>query len=222
MLNVPDSRNSRPATKNSQTRAAIYARVSTVGHGQNPETQLVELRRVAAQRGWAAVEYVDEGVSGAVAERAALDRLMCDARKGKLDVVAVARFDRMARSVAHLLSALEEFRALGVEFISVAEAIDTSTPMGKMVFTVIGAVAELEREIIRERVVAGVRRAQAAGKHCGRPRVDVDMRPVYALLNEGRSKREVARILGLSDATLRRRLRDAKAGASQPPTPDGA
>jgi DNA invertase Pin-like site-specific DNA recombinase len=198
-----------PRTPATKPRVALYARVSTSGHGQDPELQLEELRRVADQRGWEAIEYVDEGVSGTKDSRPALDRLMADARKGRIQIVAVLRFDRFARSVAHLLQALEEFRTLNVDFISVSEAIDTSTPMGKMVFTVIGAVAELEREIIRERVIAGVRRAQAQGKNCGRPVVEMDLRPALALLREGRSLKDVSGIIKASRTTLRRRLREA-------------
>jgi DNA invertase Pin-like site-specific DNA recombinase len=189
-------------------RAALYARVSTSGHGQDVGLQLDELRQVAAQRRWMVTEYVDEGVSGSQDSRPALDRLMADARRGKLDVVAVWRFDRFARDTRNLLVTLEEFRQLGVEFISLREQVDTSTPMGKAMFTIISAISELERDLIRERVIAGVRRAQAAGKHCGRPRVEMDLRPATALLKEGRSLKETARILGVSRNTLRRRLRE--------------
>ena len=167
------------------------------------------------QRGWDATAYVDEGVSGSKDRRPALDRLMADARAGRLDLVAVWRFDRFARNTAHLLAAMDEFRALGVHFVSLREQVDTSTPMGKAMFTIISAIGELERDLIRERVVAGVRRAQAAGKHCGRPRVDLDLRPALALLREGRSLKEVSAILKLSRATLRRRLRET--GAWPPP-----
>ena len=190
-------------------RAALYARVSTVNHGQDVGLQLDELRQVAAQRGWAAVEYVDQGISGAKDSRPALDRLMADAQAAKLDLVAVFRFDRFARDTRHLLVALEEFRQLSVDFVSLREQVDTSTPLGKAMFTIIAAVAELERDILRERVIAGVRRAQAAGKHCGRPKVEMDLRPAVALLKEGRSLKETARILAISRATLRRRLREA-------------
>jgi DNA invertase Pin-like site-specific DNA recombinase len=167
------------------------------------------------QRGWDATAYVDEGVSGSKDRRPALDRLMADARAGRLELVAVWRFDRFARNTAHLLAAMDEFRALGVHFVSLREQVDTSTPMGKAMFTIISAIGELERDLIRERVVAGVRRAQAAGKHCGRPRVDLDLRPALALLREGRSLKEVSAILTLSRATLRRRLRET--GAWPPP-----
>ena len=190
-------------------RAALYARVSTTGHGQDVGLQLDELRQVAAQRGWAPAEYVDEGISGSQGSRPALDRLMADARAGRLDVVAVWRFDRFARDTRHLLVTMDEFRRMGVEFVSLREQVDTSTPMGKAMFTIIAAISELERDLLRERVVAGVRRAQAAGKHCGRPRVELDLRPAQALLKEGRSLKETARILGVSRNTLRRRLREA-------------
>jgi DNA invertase Pin-like site-specific DNA recombinase len=135
--------------------------------------------------------------------------MMADARAGRLDLVAVWRFDRFARGTRHLLLACEELRAAGVGFLSLREQVDTSTPMGKAMFTIIAAMAELERDVLRERVIAGVRRAQAAGKHCGRPRVEMDLRPALALLGEGRSLKETGRILGVSRNTLRRRLREA-------------
>ena len=193
-------------------RAALYARVSTIGRGQDPALQLDELRQVAEQRGWVLAEgceYVDEGISGSIDSRPELDRMMADARSGKLDLIAVFRFDRFARDTRHLLNALDELRCLGVDFISLREQVDTSTPMGNAMFTIIAAVAALERDIIRERVIAGVRRAQAAGKHCGRPRVEMDLRPALAMLREGRSLKETARILEVNRNTLRRRLREA-------------
>ena len=189
-------------------RAALYGRVST--DEQDPAMQVADLRRLAEHRGWKVVEeYIDQGISGSKASRPGLDRLMADARGGKLDVVAVWRFDRFARSTRHLLLALEEFHALGVDFVSVRESIDTSTPMGRMVFTMVAAVAELERELIRERVIAGVRRAQAQGKHCGRQPVKIDLRPAVAMLDKGHGIKTTARSLGVSVSTLRRRLREA-------------
>jgi DNA invertase Pin-like site-specific DNA recombinase len=190
-------------------RAALYARVSTVNHGQDVGLQLDELRQVAAQRQWAATEYVDDGVSGSKDSRPALDRMMADARAGRLDLVAVWRFDRFARSTKHLLVALDELRCLGVDFLSLREQVDTSTPMGRAVFTIIAAISELERETIRERVIAGVRRAQAAGKHCGRPKVEMDLRPALAMLDQGHGLKTTAKALGVSRATLRRRLAEA-------------
>ena len=202
------------------TRAALYARTSTSDKGQDPELQLEDLRRLAEQRGWMVVdEYVDEGVSGTKDARPALDALMDDARRGRLDVVAVWRFDRFARSTQHLLRALEEFRALGVDFMSQREAVDTSTPMGRMVFTMIGAVAELEAALIRERVQAGVDRARRQGKKLGRPRRELDLRAARILLDQGHSQREVAEMLKVPRGTLRRRLQERAGGGSKSASP---
>src|SRR5215471_18771796 len=136
---------------------ALYARCSSKDKGQNPETQLIPLGEFARQRGLeVAAEYVDLGWSGAKERRPQLERLMADAKKRKLDAVLVWRSDRFARSTKHLLTALAEFQGLGVDFISYTESIDTSTPIGKMIFTIVGAVAEMKRALIRERVQAGV------------------------------------------------------------------
>jgi DNA invertase Pin-like site-specific DNA recombinase len=180
-------------------RCGVYARVSTVGNGQNPEMQLRELREYCERRGWEiAGEYVDIGISGAKDSRPELNRLMADAHKRRFDVVCVWKFDRFARSVSHLLRALETFKALGIEFCSFSEQLDTSTPAGKMVFTVLGAVAELERSLIAERVRAGVRNARAKGKKLGRPRVIVDAAQVAALRAQSDSWPAIARALGVS------------------------
>lgn len=198
------------ATPRKTTRAALYARVSTTGQGQDVGLQVTELQQVAAQRGWeVAGVFFDEGVSGATESRPALDHLMDLARRGKVDVVAVWRLDRFARSTGHLLAALEEFRVIGVAFVSIREQVDFTTPVGKVMFTLIAAISEFERCMIRERVIAGVRRAQAMGKHCGRPRVELDIRPALALMREGRGIKQVARMLGVSRSTLRRRLEEA-------------
>src|SRR5438552_6798083 len=178
-------------------RAALYMRVSTKNHGQTTETQAVALQEYATHRGFTIVqEYRDEGISGSKDSRPALDRLMKDARGRKFDVIVVARFDRFARSVSHLLRALEEFSHLGIDFISLSESIDTSTPMGKMVFTILAAVAELERSIIRERVQAGVDRARRQGKRFGRPGVIVDREKLARLKAEGRSIKSIAKEYG--------------------------
>jgi DNA invertase Pin-like site-specific DNA recombinase len=148
-------------------RAVLYSRVST-NNGQDPEMQSREIREYCQRRGWPLVgDYVDIGISGAKERRRQLDRLIGDAHKRKFEVVVVWKFDRFARSVSHLLRALENFRALGVEFVSLSEQIDTSTPTGKMIFTVLGAVAELERSLIAERVRAGLCNAPAKGKRLG-------------------------------------------------------
>jgi DNA invertase Pin-like site-specific DNA recombinase len=197
-------------------RVALYARISTVGKGQDVGLQLDELRQVAEQRGWRVhAEFVDEGISGSKDSRPELDRMMAAARAGKLDLVAVWKFDRFARSTSHLVTALEEFRVLGVSFVSLREQVDTSTPMGKAMFTIIAAISELERDLIRERVIAGVRRAQAMGKHCGRPRREIDLRAAKVLLAQNHSVRQVADMLGLPRSTLQRRLREVALAESQ-------
>jgi DNA invertase Pin-like site-specific DNA recombinase len=196
-----------------QVRSALYARVSTADKGQDPELQLAELRLYAASRGWHVVgEFVDHA-SGADRSRPELAKLMALVAARKVAIVAVWRFDRFARSTAHLLDALDTFRAAGVDFVSLREQIDTSTPMGKAMFTVTAAVAELERDLIRERVKAGVERAKAAGKNCGRPRRELDLRAAHLLLAQGSSVRAVAELLSLPVSTLRRRLAESK-----PPT----
>jgi DNA invertase Pin-like site-specific DNA recombinase len=189
------------------TRVAIYARVSTTGHGQDVSMQTRELRQFAEVRGWTvAGEYIDAGVSGAKDSRPELNRLMADAHKRRFDVVCVWRFDRFARSVSHLLRALETFKALGIDFVSFSEQMDTSTPAGKMVFTVLGAVAELERSLIVERVRAGLRNARAKGKQLGRPRVVVDAARIARLRAQGRSIREIANELGYSRSLVHKTL----------------
>ncbi len=190
-------------------RVALYARVSTK-NSQDPGTQLMALREYAkARRLEVFSEYVDVGISGGKEKRPALNELMADARKRRFDVVLVARFDRFARSTRHLVLALEEFNALGVDFISLSESIDTSTPMGKMVYTIIAAVAELERSLIRERVVMGLQRAKAQGKQLGRPKVKTSHQQLVSFCEAGLSSRQIARLLGLSPSTVLRRLRAA-------------
>jgi DNA invertase Pin-like site-specific DNA recombinase len=153
---------------NKKRRVALYARVST-SNGQDPAMQVRELQEYCKLRGWRIYdEYVDRE-SGAKDSRSQLNRLMADAHRRRFGLVAVWKFDRFARSTSHLLRALETFRSLGIEFLSLSEAIDTTTPAGKMTFTVLGAVAELERSLIAERVRAGLRNAKAKGKRLGRP-----------------------------------------------------
>ncbi|MCK6530607.1 recombinase family protein [Myxococcota bacterium] len=194
---------------NKPIRAALYARVSTVNHGQDVGLQLDELRQVGAQRGWTTTDYVDDGVSGTRDSRPALDRMLADAKAGRLDLVAVWRLDRLGRDLRHLLQVIDQLTSWGVGFVSLRDAgLDTTSPSGRLLLQLLGAFSEYEKAAIRERVVAGVRRAQAAGKHCGRPRKEFDLRPAVALLREGRGLKDVARILRLSRQTLRRRLRE--------------
>jgi DNA invertase Pin-like site-specific DNA recombinase len=183
-------------------RAVLYSRVSTLHHGQDPEVQSREIREYCQRRGWPLVdEYVDAGISGAKERRPQLDRLIADAHKRKFEVIVVWKFDRFARSVSHLLRALENFRALGIEFVSLSEQIDTSTPTGKMIFTVLGAVAELERSLIAERVRAGLRNAKAKGRKLGRPAKQVSPAQIAALRAQGVPWRRIGAQLGVSPAT---------------------
>ncbi len=183
-------------------KAAIYARVSTT-NGQDPTVQTRELKEYCERRGWKlAGEYVDTGISGAREKRPELDKLMADAHRRRFDAVVVWKFDRFARSVSHLLRALETFKALGIEFVSLSEQVDTSTPTGRMIFTVLGAVAELERSLIAERVRAGLRNARAKGKKLGRPRKAVDRARIVALRAQGRGWKKIASKLGVGVGTV--------------------
>jgi DNA invertase Pin-like site-specific DNA recombinase len=185
------------------SRVAIYARVSTTNHGQDVTVQTRDLQEFAEARGWRLFDsYLDLGISGSKDKRPELDRLMADAHKRRFDVVAVWRFDRFARSVSHLLRALETFNALGIAFVSLSENVDTTTPIGKMIFTVLGAVAELERSLIVERVRAGLRNARAKGKTLGRPRTAVDTARIDRLRASGLSWPKIAAEMGVSVGTV--------------------
>jgi DNA invertase Pin-like site-specific DNA recombinase len=186
-------------------RAALYARISTLNHGQNPEVQLGELREFCQRRGFTiAHEYVDKGISGSRERRPALDKLLADCGKRLVDAVVVYRYDRFARSLRQLVNALEEFRSLGIDFISIHEGVDTSTPNGRLVFGIFASIAEFERELIRDRVRSGLAAAKAKGKHVGRPRVAVDVRRIASLRREGRSWAEITRETGISKGTAQR------------------
>jgi DNA invertase Pin-like site-specific DNA recombinase len=186
-------------------RSAIYARVSTAE--QTPENQLSVLRVFAAARGWKVLEFVDHGVSGAKERRPGLDALLAAARARKIDIVVCVKLDRLARSVHHLVAMVTEFEALGVDLVVVDQAVDTTTPTGKLMFHVLGAVAEFERDLIRERVIAGLRRAQAQGRHLGRPRrYQVDVARAKELSKQGLSLRAVARTLNVHPSAVARAL----------------
>ena len=187
---------------------AIYARVSTTD--QTAENQLLDLRRYVSERAWTvAGEFIDSGVSGTKESRPALDRLMDAARKRKFDVVLVWRFDRFARSVKHLVLALDELRGLGIQFVSYQENVDTSSSLGQAIFTIIAAMAELERNIIVERVHAGLKRARSQGKRIGRPRAVVDLERAQKMQEQGLSVRTIARRLGLPRSTVARVIKAA-------------
>jgi DNA invertase Pin-like site-specific DNA recombinase len=181
-------------------RAAIYARVSTVD--QEPENQLQELRRYVEARGWSATEYVDRGVSGAKDRRPALDQLLADAKRRRFDVLVCWRLDRLGRSLKHLIGLLDELQSLGVAFVSLAEGIDATTPAGKLQMHILGAIAEFERERIRERVLAGLQRARTQGRRLGRPRAMVPIERLQRVASLPID--EAARTLGVSTSTLKR------------------
>lgn len=182
-------------------RVALYARVST--ELQCTDNQLLDLRRHCSERGWKiAEEFIDHGVSGTKVSRPALDKLMDAARRHQFDTVIVWKFDRMGRSVKHLVLTLDELRSLSIDFISFNENVDTSTPLGQAIFTIIAAMAALERDIIVERVHAGLRRAKAEGKRLGRPKAIVDRDHIGILRKQGLSFAEIAARLGSSKATI--------------------
>jgi len=184
------------------SNAALYCRVSTTG--QTVDNQLLALRAFAEARGWAITEFVDSGVSGAKEKRPALDAMLAAVQARKVDVVACVKLDRLARSVHHLVAMAREFEALGVDLVALDQAIDTTTPSGRLLFHVLASVAEFERDLIRDRVHAGLRRARAQGKRLGPPRVEVDLPRAQALLAEGHSLRAVAKTMGVKLATLHR------------------
>ena len=186
-------------------KAVIYARVST--RDQSAEMQLRELRDFAQRRGWdLTAEYIDAGVSGAKEKRPELDKLMADAKRRRFDVLLVYRYDRFARSLRQLVNALADFHALGINFVSLHEGVDTSTSTGKLMFGIFASFAEFERNVLRERVRSGLQSAKARGQRLGRPRLDVDVPDVRRRLKAKESLRSIARSLEVSPALLWKRL----------------
>ena len=198
--------------KEDKLRVALYARVSTNGKQQDPEMQLRELREYASRRGWVIVqEFVDRGVSGTKEKRPQLDAMMHAAHQRHVDAVMVWKLDRFARSLKHLVNALAEFDALGVAFISLRDNLDLTTPSGRLMFQIIGAMAEFERSLIIERVKAGLHNPDkpgfsSRGKRLGRPRVSVPQAKVERLKREGLSLRAIAREIGVSKTTILRAI----------------
>jgi DNA invertase Pin-like site-specific DNA recombinase len=212
---------SRTASTNG-TRAALYLRVSTasqsrygdrLAYDQRPELQEGPLRFLADQRGWKITEVYLDRVSGAKAQRPGLDRLMQDARQRRFDVLMVWRFDRLSRSALHFLTVAEELRALGIDFVSYEQALDTTTPMGQFALTMFAALAELERQVIRDRVAAGMLYAKEhgtkSGRPIGRPRAIFRRDEVADLRRQGLSWRQIARRLGAGVGTVRRAFGDS-------------
>jgi DNA invertase Pin-like site-specific DNA recombinase len=186
-------------------RVAIYARVSTTNHGQDAGLQTNEQHQFAEARGWQVFDdYVDQGVSGSKDSRPELNRLMADARRRKFDIVLVWKLDRFGRSLRHLVNALAEFESLGIAFVSLSDNLDLSTASGRLMFNIIGAMAEFERALIQERVKAGIRNARAKGKRIGRPRKIVDSARVAALRAKGLGWGRISRELKVGVGTVLR------------------
>jgi DNA invertase Pin-like site-specific DNA recombinase len=201
-------------------RAALYLRVSTLD--QHPETQLYDLRGLAAQRGFEIVNEYTDRISGAKAKRPGLDQLLADAHRGKFDVVLCWAFDRIARSVRHFLEVLDELNHLNIEFISFRENVDTGGPLGRAMIIIIGAIAELERNLIIERVRAGMRRAKLEGRRIGRAPLDVDRHAILRDRARGVSLTDLAKSYRISRASVCRIIRESKPVVSEgvvPPTP---
>jgi DNA invertase Pin-like site-specific DNA recombinase len=190
-------------------RVALYARVST--QDQTTENQLPQLRAFAEARGWAITEFADNRVSGAKEQRPALDAMLKAVTARKVDVVACVKLDRLARSVRHLVTMAHEFEALGVDLVVLDQAIDTTMPAGRLLFHVLAAISEFERDLIRDRVVAGMARARAQGKPIGRQRIPAKKaRRIQALLDEGYGKLRVAKMVKVGTGTVQRIARESR------------
>lgn len=197
-------------------RAALYMRVSTLD--QHPETQMHDLRSLAAQRGFEIVREYNDKISGTKARRPGLDQLLADARRGQFDILIVWAFDRLARSVRHLIELLDELTHLKIDFISFRENIDSGGPLGRAILVIIGAIAELERNLIVERVRAGMRRARLEGRHIGRPSLDLDRAAILRDRAHGQSLGQIAETFQISRTTVARIIKeDGTKGF--PPTP---
>ena len=190
-------------------RAALYSRIST--GDQHLETQLLDLRELAKQRGLEIVREYSDVISGAKSKRPGLDSLMFDARRHRFDVVLVAAFDRIARNVRHFLDVLDELNHLNIQFISMRENIDTGGPLGRALLTIIGAISELERSLIVERVKAGMRRAKLEGRRIGRTRLNIEREQVIEDRRSGMSLTEVATKHHISRASVCRLVKEADA-----------
>jgi len=197
-------------------RVGLYVRVSTL-YGQHPEMQLSELREYASRRGWEVVgEYCDEGISGSKESRPELNRLMADVHRRRFDAVLCWKIDRFGRSLKHLVNALADLEAYGVAFVSLRDNLDLCTPSGRLMFQIIGAMAEFERALAQERVIAGLKNAVARGKRLGRPRTVVDAAQIARLRASGASWREVSQQLGIGVGTACRALQSPSKNPSKP------
>jgi DNA invertase Pin-like site-specific DNA recombinase len=196
-----------PAKTSSTKRAALYCRVSTVD--QHPESQLYDLREMARQRRYEIVHEYSDMISGAKSKRPGLDQLLADARRHRFDILIVAAFDRIARNVRHFLEVLDELNHLNIEFLSLRENIDTGGPLGRAMVIIVGSIAELERDLIRERVRAGMRRARLEGRRIGRAPLNVDRAAIVRDRLAGLSLTEVAKKHHVSRATVCRLVNES-------------
>ena len=192
-------------------KAALYCRVST--GDQHLETQLLDLRQLAKQRGLEIVREYSDVISGAKSRRPGLDQLMSDARRHRFDVLLVSAFDRIARNVRHFLEVLDELNHLNVQFISLRENIDTGGPLGRAMLTIIGAIAELERSLIVERVKAGMRRAKLEGRRIGRAPLNINREEVVQDRRSGMSLTQVSKKHRISRASVCRLVKESDASA---------
>jgi len=198
-------------------KAVLYLRVSTLD--QHPETQMYDLRGLAAQRGFEIVHEYTDRISGAKARRPGLDQLLADARRGKFQIVMCWAFDRIARSTRHFLEVLDELNHQNIEFISFRENVDTSGPLGRAMVVIIGAIAELERNLIIERVRAGMRRAKLEGRQIGRTPLQVDRVALLRDRENGKSIGDLVIAYRISKASVCRVIKDAKQAVSKGPAP---
>ena len=188
------------------TRVAIYCRVST--DGQSVDLQVNDLQEYATRRGWQIIEqYLDVGVSGSKESRPALNRLMNDARQRKFDILLVWKIDRFGRSLKHLVNSLAELESVGVAFVSLRDSLDLSSPAGRLMAQLLGAIGEFERSLITERVRAGIRNARNKGRRLGRPRLEVDGGRIARLRAAGTPLRAISKQLGISVGSVHRALR---------------
>lgn len=193
-------------------KTVLYARVSTLNNGQDVGMQVREFEEFCQSRKWTAIDrYIDTGISGSKDSRPELNRLMADAKRRRFGAVVVYRFDRFARSTRHLVNALAEFNALGIQFISMHEGIDTSTPNGRLVFGIFASIAEFERDLIRERVRSGIANRKAKGLRVGRKPVKIDVDQLRQLKAQGQTIREIAQTLGISHGLVHKSLQNLAA-----------
>jgi DNA invertase Pin-like site-specific DNA recombinase len=195
-------------------RVVLYTRVSTVD--QNLQTQLLDLQQMAAQRGYEIVHAYEDRISGVKSKRPGLDQMMAEARRGRFDVVLVWASDRIARSTRHFLEVLDDLNRLGIEFVSFREQIDTGGPLGRAIVIIIGAIAELERNLIVERVRAGMRRAKLEGRHIGRRPLELDHAAILRDRRYGMSLGQIARAHGISRTTAHKVVHEQTSNPTEP------